>query len=227
MKHILTTDEEWKSIRGKYITASEVASLVGHNDFTSAAQLKRDKLEGSSFHGNAATLLGQILEPIVVQIVNHVLKRTTEQDKFVLYEELEKGKAFFTRGCLGATPDAVNGSVLLECKTTKPAKFIKYSIFPPLNYLCQLQCQMYCTNTLDTHIEEGYLGIMSTNMTQNSSEFVAPLVLYKVKYCEALGVIFDEEAERLMNSTDPFRVTTGLKKKTEVLLMSNIEQVIW
>lgn len=219
MKHILTTDDTWFKIRSEYVTASEVASLVGHNSWTSAAQIKKAKLEGSTFNGNAATKLGQILEPIVVQLTNTALKT-----EFVLYETLEEGKAFFTKGWLGATPDAcsADGSTLLECKTTKPANYVKYALFPPLNYLLQLQCQLYCTG-----LDVGQLSIMSTDLTQHGSDLVCPLVVYQMQYSEVICEILNEEADRLLNNDEAFRVKSSYKKQIELILNDNLERVYW
>ncbi len=213
MKYVLRTEEEWKDIRKKYITASEVATILGLNAYMSPNKLKQEKIQ-QDFVGNSYTKVGQLLEPVVVQITNYVLN-----SKFKLYEE-DGAKSFFTKGCLGATPDAVQGgNILLECKTTRPTNYLKYSIFPPLNYLLQLQCQLYCTDFV-----EGYLAILSTDLTQSTSELIWPISIYKVKKLDSLCNLMNEEAERFL-STESFRVKSPLKKKAEVLLGMSHEKV--
>lgn len=204
-KHILKTEEEWLAIRGKYITASEAAILLGHNPFSSPSKIKND-----TFKGNANTKLGQLLEPTVVMLTNWSLGT-----KFKLFET-DEGKVFYTNGNLGATPDAYDDISLLECKTTKPERYIDYSQNPPLNYIIQLQVQMHCSE-----MKEGYLAILGThftNLTEMSLENpVWPIVIYKVLYNPEICAIIEQEVERFIKS-DKYRVNSAVKRKTGVLL---------
>lgn len=205
MKYTVKTEDEWHELRQKCITASEAAVLIGQNPYSSPGKLK----QVSEFKGNAFTLVGQVLEPVVVDVTNRVL-----QTDFQLYEVGNGGKVFYTKGLLGATPDAVNiaKDMLLECKSTKPDTFLKYVVTPPTVYLVQLQVQMYCTDIL-----EGYLAIMSTDLSQKSQEISWPIAIYNVKRSNKLCELIDQEAARFY-SADSFRVNSNVKRQASTLL---------
>lgn len=203
---VLYTEEEWHEARAKVVaTASEAAILIGHASYSSPATLRNK--DQNTFKGNAYTLVGQVLEPVVVDVTNRVLGT-----KFELYEVMNKGKVFYTNGLLGATPDAGEGDVLLECKSTKPANYLKYKEEPPLQYLVQLQVQMHCVG-----VEEGYLAIMSTDLSQVSQEIIWPITVYKVVQNGDLCAILQTEAERFTQD-EKFRVDSKLKKQTKQIL---------
>lgn len=212
MKHIVGTEKDWLAIRKKYITASEAAVLVGADPYSSPKSIK----EPSDFFGNAFTAVGQMLEPVVVNIVNQILST-----RFELYETLEGAKEFYTHGALGATPDAhQDRQILLECKTTRPKTYLKYSAVPPNKYLIQLIVQLLCTD-----LNTGYLAIMSTDLTQQSAELKWPISIFKVKRCNEICNILEKEAERF-SAQKTFRVDSKIKKKVKLLLMMSYERVI-
>lgn len=206
MKYIVTTEDEWHKLRNKYITASEAAVLVGLNPYSSPKKVRDGKIK-QEFFGNAFTRVGQVLEPVVVEVTNEVLDK-----KFKLYEDKHKGKVFFTKNHLGATPDAYEGKVLLECKTTRPHTYLKYSAVPPNTYLIQLQVQMYCTGTT-----KGYLAILSTDLTQPTPELNWPITIYEVKKMKPICDILKEESERFITN-EKFRVKSEYKKRVQLLL---------
>lgn len=211
----VNTEAEWHALRGAYITASEAAVLVSLNPFSSPGKLKQD----SGFTGNAFTLCGQVLEPVVVDVTNRVLGT-----KFRLFEDVE-GKSFYTKGCLGATPDATDETDLLECKSTRPKSFLKYIESPPLMYLIQLQVQLHCTNK-----KIGYLAIMSTDLTQATDVINWPIVIYKVHRNDKICEILETEAKRFLDGFDPngkntFRAKSEHKKKVGALLALCCEKI--
>lgn len=204
MKYIVKTETEWHALRQQYITASEASVLVGADPHSSPASLRTV----STFSGNAYTLVGQMLEPIVVNVTNNVLGTS-----FKLFENEHGHKEFYTCGLLGATPDAhENMKKLLECKTTQPKHFIKYSAVPPSKYLIQLIVQMMCTD-----VEEGYLAIMSTDMTQHSPTLRWPIAIYKVLKCPIICDILKIQAQRFTDN-EKFRVDSKIKQKVKLLL---------
>jgi len=212
MKHIIKTEADWLDIRKKYITASNAATLLGADPYSSPAALRNPP----EFHGNAFTRVGQMLEPVVVNVVNDVLGLT-----FELYETADGSKEFYTEGHLGATPDAhMDRKVLLECKTTRPTTFIKYGSVPPSKYLIQLIVQMMCTG-----IPEGLLAIMSTNLTQRTSTLCWPIKIFKVLPDERICGMLREQAERFVTN-EKFRVDSSVKQKTRILLSMCYEEII-
>lgn len=211
MRHIIRTEKDWLSIRKKYITASTAAVLVGADPYSSPNQLRKP----STFTGNSHTRVGQMLEAVVVNVVNDVLGTT-----FQLYENAKGHKEFYTNGLLGATPDAhMDRKLLLEAKTTRPHTYIKYSAVPPSKYLVQLISQLYCTK-----LEEGYLAIMSTNLTQETQELIWPIAIFKVKRCDRICSFLVEEAERF-NRDKTFRVNSKVKQQVKLLLSLCYERI--
>jgi predicted phage-related endonuclease len=212
MLHVVKTEQEWHQIRGKYVTASEAAVLVGADPYSSPSKVRNPE----PFSGNAYTKVGQMLEPVVVNVVNSILNTS-----FCLYENQEGHKEFYTEGSLGATPDAhMDRRLLLECKTTRPQTYIKYGAVPPSKYIIQLLAQMECTG-----IEEGYLAIMSTNLTQNSPELFWPISIYKVWKNKYICDILKSEAERFLTNKT-FRVDSRVKSTVKLLIPTIYEQVV-
>lgn len=212
MKHIVKTEEEWHKLRGTVITASEAAVLVGADPYSSPASLRNP----STFTGNAFTRVGQMLEPIVVNVTNEVLGT-----RFQLFETDDGSKEFYTEGHLGATPDAhQDRKILLECKTTRPQTFIKYGAVPPNKYIIQLIVQLMCTG-----LDEGYLSIMSTNLTQLSAQLIWPISIFKVLRDERICDILKEQAQKFTEN-EKFRVDSKVKQKVKLLLPLTCERII-
>jgi len=209
MKYVVQTEAEWLELRKKYITASGAAVLVGADPYSSPSKLRTP----DPFFGNSFTRVGQILEPVVVNVVNDIMGTT-----FELYENDAGHKEFYTEGLLAATPDAhMNRQVLLECKTTRPHTYLKYAATPPHKYLIQLLVQLMCTG-----LSTGYLAIMSTNLTQKTSTLNWPITIYKILTDDRISDILKREAERFTNNKT-FRVDSKVKQKMKLLLSTCYE----
>lgn len=210
MKHIVKTEADWLALRKDYITASQAAVLVGADPYSSPASIRNPE----PFFGNAFTRVGQMLEPVVVNVVNEVLGT-----KFELYES-SGAKEFYTAGLFGATPDAhENRAMLLECKTTRPQTYIKYGAVPPSKYLIQLIVQLMCTE-----LELGYLAIMSTDLTQASAKLVWPISVFKLWKDVRICDILKEQAQRF-SENEKFRVDSKVKQRVKLLLAQCYEEV--
>lgn len=212
MKHIVKTEEEWLALRSQFITASEAAVLVGADPYSSPAKIRNPE----PFFGNAFTFVGQMLEPVVVNVTNKVLGTS-----FELYENAEGHKEFYTCDLLGATPDAhEDRKILLECKTTRPKTYIRYSAVPPSKYLIQVLVQLHCTG-----LEEAYLAIMSTDLTQATAELKWPITVFKVWKCGTICDILKTQAEKFA-SNKTFRVDSKIKQKVRLLLTLCYKRII-
>lgn len=203
-KHIVKTEAEWHRLRAQCVTASEAAVLVGADPYSSPAKLRNPE----PFFGNAFTRVGQMLEPVVVNVVNDILGT-----HFELFEAQSGSKEFYTCGHFGATPDAhQDRAILLECKTTRPQTYLKYAAVPPDKYLIQLLVQMMCTE-----IDTGYLAILSTNLTQSSAILKWPISIYKVWRNEKICDILKEQAQKFKDNEN-FRVDSKVKQQVKLLL---------
>lgn len=211
MKHIVKTEEEWHALRSQFVTASGAAVLVGADPYSSPNKLRNPE----PFFGNSFTFVGQMLEPVVVNITNDVLGTN-----FELYENEEGHKEFYTEELLGATPDAHDGrALLLECKTTRPRTYLKYSVVPPSKYLIQLTVQL-----LVTGMTEGYLSILSTDLTQQTTELKWPITIFKVLRNDEICDILKSEAKRFTEN-EKFRVNSKIKQRVKLLLSTVYERV--
>jgi predicted phage-related endonuclease len=209
--HVVKTEAEWLALRKLFITASEAAVLVGADPYSSPSKLRNPE----PFSGNSFTRVGQMLEPVVVNVFNDVMGT-----HFELFETADGSKEFYTDGAFGATPDAhEDRKRLLECKTTRPQTYIKYSSVPPSKYLIQLLVQLMCTGLTD-----GYLAIMSTDLTQRTNVLYWPITIYRVWTDDRISVILKEEAERYTKN-DSFRVSSKVKQKMKLLLEMSYERI--
>jgi len=166
----VSSPEEWHAIRARVTTATEVCAILGLDPWTSVAKMLDEKAN-STFTGNAYTWVGQALELVVVKATNELMSRD-----FKLFEDTG-GKviyADFDVG-LGATPDATDGTDLLECKTTGTRNWYKWADWPPIKYLCQLQVQLICTDSA-----VGYLSVMSTDLQQYGPVLDIKLSVFQV-----------------------------------------------
>lgn len=205
----MLSEQEWLDMRKKYVTATEVASILGINKFRSANKMWLEKIGSNPFTGNAYTIIGQLLEPIVVQVTNIAL-----DEDFRLYE----GRQFLTNDelRLGATPDAHNDTDLLECKTTKPANVLRYAGSAPDHYIAQVMTQLI----LSHEKKGGYLSLMSTDLTQHSQELNLPVVIYKIERNNEYIRLIKEEATRFWQTVEAgktFRVDSAVKRKIMLL----------
>lgn len=213
MKKLLKGDKEWLAARKQVITATEAPALLGLNPFMSPGKMWEEKTE-KTFVGNSYTVIGQLLEPVVVACTNRMLGT----DFNIIENEI--GKIFYRHDQvrLGATPDAMNkaGDSFLECKTTKPLNYLKYKYCPPLYYIVQLQVQLICAG-LDT----GYLAIMSTDLSQAEQELRLPITIFKVARHLRLEELLIQEVARFWDCQKrevQFRVASKVKRESGILV---------
>jgi len=214
MQERINNETDWLARRLSVITATEAASLVGLNPYKTPAQVYRDKKDPGTFTGNEYTQVGQLLEPVVVELTNKLLGT-----KYELCENSE-GKWFLTRDDirLGATPDAYDGQRFLECKTTKPLNLLRYRDCPPKYYVVQLMVQMYCAG-----IQEGHLAIMSTNLSPRKD---LPIAVFEVKLNETLMGLIHKEVIRFWEHDKTMRVNSAVKRLAEATIRTCYRRIL-
>lgn len=218
----LKTEKEWLAERKKVVTATELPVLLGLNKWQSPNKMMKEKVV-STFKGNSYTYIGQLLEEVVVQVTNDLLKDI----KFTIIEE-EGTKEFYRHEKLrlGATPDAINfeQEQFLECKTTKPLNYLRYSFNPPEYYVMQLMAQLMCAGW-----KTGYLSIMSTDLTQHSEKLDLPVAIFKVTLNDRLAELAEQEIERFWHCKEHemiMRVDSKVKKEALRLIQESYVKVI-
>lgn len=211
------TEKEWLELRTSVVTASDVGVILGLNRWKSVREMLSAKQETVPFE-NSYTWLGQTMEPLVVKAVNKVLGTN-----FKLYED-DSRKFFVDKEIrLGATPDAYEGDILLECKSTKPANFFYWWGFPPVYYASQLYTQLICTGK-----KTGYLAIMSTNMSQSSAELNIPIHIHQLTRTEKFDILILNEVKRFWHYTDNkklYRVDRKQALSIELQLRTELRRI--
>jgi len=219
-RHKVKTEAEWLQLRQNYITATEVASILGLNRWQSAKQMWDNKVH-KSFSGNAYTYVGQLLEPVVIRLMNDTFHR-----KFKSCDD-ENGKVFLcdeTFG-IGASPDAEDDEAFLECKTARPDNLFKYSVTPPEHYVIQTSTQLL----LDSTKKYAYLAFLGTDLTQTDAEFKAPLCVYRIDRSNSLEALIKEEVTRFWKSREDgklFKSKKTVKNKAQILCRFALSRLI-
>lgn len=203
---LVHTNQEWLDIRSTVLTATEVAIILGLNSYKSVSEMIKDKQDPKPFE-NAYTFIGQALEPVVVLATNKILGTS-----FRLYEGTTKSFFIDRELKLGATPDAHDDTLLLECKTTRPANYLRFSGWPPAYYLAQLYTQLLCTER-----REGYLAIMSTDLSQTSPELKLPIHVFALTRDDRLDELFLKEVRRFWETIDIDKNYRVNRKQTMVI----------
>jgi putative phage-type endonuclease len=216
---IIQSEAEWLENRKNYVTASEASVLFGLNPFSSPRKVVEEKKE-STFFGNSYTYIGQLLEEVVIKVTNDQMKMD-----FELCEGLG-GKLFETHDQvrLGATPDAMNKTAYLECKTTRNANILKWNSFPPYYYLMQLYVQMMCGNK-----DEGYLACLGTDLSQSSPKLELPFIVFKLTRHDQIDNMIKSEVNRFWDLTKQeklYRINSEYKRIIKLLLIINLEKII-
>lgn len=134
----------WLEARMQVIGASEVAAVLGENEYTTRAQVILEKAGlGDPFTGNERTEISLALEPFVAE-----LARMRFGWQLQAHGELTPDSV-----CprLAATPDFVMSTpwgmadVQVKVTTVKPYEGVKkYGGAPPLMYQLQVQAELAC-----------------------------------------------------------------------------------
>jgi len=214
----VNTEQEWLQLRSNVITATDMGVILGLNPYVSVAKMLEEKINTESLN-NSYVFIGNILESVVVKATNKALNKD-----FKLFED-EQGKTFFIDEDLklGATPDAHDDQYILECKSTKPINYLKWTNWPPAYYLIQLYTQLICTNK-----ERGLLAILSTNLSQHSSELELPLIIFLLQRTTKLDDMIFTELKRFLESihtNKQFKVNRKQTQELELRLRFNTNKI--
>lgn len=216
-------DTEWLSLRKGVITATESSILLGLNPWSSVSELEERK-EASIPFENAYTIMGQELEPVVVSLVNRLLRGHSKIEvpdgPYKLFDD--DARSFFVDKelGLGATPDAGFGDSLLECKTTKNHNYYKWAYHPPAYYLMQLYTQMFCTGR-----SHGLLAIMSTDLTQKNDRLNVKMHMHELKRDPWIDDVLVTEVKRYWDTKKEgkqYRVNRKQAMVLELRLRANL-----
>lgn len=131
--------------RHTYIGGSDVAAILGLNRYKTPYEVWDEKKNGNNpFTGNAATEWGKKLEPV---LIDHY-----EQEEGCKVEERNSLYWPDKNIPLACHPDGIRTYPRrnVEAKTVSTVARKHWQNELPLEYYCQVQHEMFCTNTEDT-----------------------------------------------------------------------------
>lgn len=135
--------KEWLEQRKSMITASNVASVINENPYSSRNDYLKEKAGlKKSFGGNSATIKGNIFEEIACNIYRNIYNKEVYEFGLIKHPDLP----------IGASPDGIReDGVMLEIKC--PSSRVLTGI-PPKYYWMQTQIQMECCDFENCHFME-------------------------------------------------------------------------
>ncbi|CAP18589.1 conserved hypothetical protein, phage-related [Candidatus Phytoplasma mali] len=198
IKDLKQRSKQWYLHRIKYVNATEIATITNNDQYRNLNQLIHDKLFGTTFTGNKYTEHGILMEPIAKQFFETLTKHQFEPTIFV--DDTET---------FSASLDGYNAktNTILEikapfidennCVSKSWDNFLTNKEIP-INYYCQIQCQLYCSKAklayflvyfseTNYHIEKVYLN----------SKFIQTMVQCTKKYLDFYQLVKTE----LLNTT--------------------------
>jgi putative phage-type endonuclease len=131
---ITSLTKKWYEIREKKISATNISTIIGVNNFKTKLELLNDKVHGLDKIENIYTKHGNKFEEIAIDILEKKFNIIIDDIGFKLSDKYD---------FLGATPDGItiyNNNISLveiKCPLTR-----KINGLPSLNYYCQMQTQM-------------------------------------------------------------------------------------
>jgi putative phage-type endonuclease len=133
--------QEWYDIRKRMVTASDIATVLGHNPYARRKEVILKKCNvGKPFTGNKYTHHGVKYEPIATMFYEMLKKTTIIEFGLIPHPELSY---------LGASPDGITpDGIMLEIKCPFTRKINTDGILQgvPLHYWIQMQIQMEACN---------------------------------------------------------------------------------
>ena len=152
MNRTIPLTEDWYKVRNKYLTASDMAGVLGNNYFSSFDDVLKKKKrcitgERPAFSGNRYTRWGQKYETEAAVLYSKVtgLELVEEEIGFMVHPVHQR---------LGATPDFITKSgIVVEIKCPYKRKIGSYI---PKQYMDQVQFQLEVTGLDTAHFVQYY-----------------------------------------------------------------------
>jgi putative phage-type endonuclease len=173
----------WQQLRHRneqdkcVVGASEVATVMGCNDYESIADIAiRKLLPPQTTETNEAMMRGNILEPALLQYAQNML------DTPIITPDV-----MYRNGQIIATLDgrgAEQTDLIVEVKTNNHWALGNAL---PLQWQWQAQAQMYCTDTEAVHF-----AVLDKNMrlgmdlVQRSDDMIEQMLLHVANFCDAI-----------------------------------------
>lgn len=154
---------EWMNVRRTYLGGTDIAKIVGASPYGGAYDVFLSKTGQDPFQGNAATRVGQYLEPAVAQMYADAMGRELGQTTHVMHPEFP---------FLGGNPDYLTDDPNLGLEIKTAAEDRLYAVDAngnriwgdagsdevPLEYLVQCQWYMGLTGRQRWDLAAFFLG---------------------------------------------------------------------
>lgn len=206
--------DEWLKKRSNYVTATEVASLIGLDPYKSSNKLLQDKINPTRLPDNPAMKKGRLLEPSVFIALQEIGidARPADYENVVMLTDDDNQLAATLDGRLKTD----KADYVVECKTTKGELFPKWRINPPLKYLLQVQTQLHVAQ-----LDSAVLACLN-------SDNILELIVYRVEKLPEVQSIIAQESRRFWNcykSEESFKVNKDFKKSVEIQIFNKLKLV--
>lgn len=193
-------DLSFRASRLRNVTATEIATLLGLNQYETPAKLLDKKLNPVTLVSNHLRR-GKLKEPSVIEAFKLDLNWRVHPH--------EGGTIELPEFRIAATPDAyVTGTKnVVECKSVTTRNFEKWYKAIPTNYHMQVHMQMLVTDA-----EEGFIGALEEG---DPYECEYRFAAWKVTRSEILEDLIKKEAARFWKSVEDgtaYRVNSANKK---------------
>jgi len=232
--------EKWVKYRGRYLTASSFAAVLGVNKFSSPEAVFLQKTgQVPRFPGNTATQWGHKYEMEAALGFQYLTREfiVKEPIGLLIHPYIKKDDPFNAKERYAATPDFItfNGALIeVKCPFSR-----KIQHFVPAYYLPQVQMQLAVTDTdicyfvqykPPTFFERGVTDIVEVYRDRSWFERVLPVLdafwdrvlLYHQQVNAPLGsLVYEEPKMALRDGATSFLVAAETKPE---LLRAKIER---
>lgn len=216
IKHILVPkSDEWLNLRRTKITATEVWRLFGLDTRRSIFADLRDKKNPKTMKDNQILMAGRVFEDSNIAVLKELGYTADKAGEGTVFLE-------DTSSLLGSSLDGVlvikDKEYPVECKYTSTKKFIEYSSKMTIQYLLQLQVQMYLMG-----VKKGLLSMMSIgaqSLSAGNIMYVPMLKIFKSTLSTKIISLIKKEADRAwkeFEDSDIKRFKANEEYKDEVL----------
>jgi len=203
-------EKDWLEGRKQFISGTELAAVVGLNEYLSPSQLYEQRNSPYVPIINDAVRRGRIMEPAVVEAVKLEMPGKQFRD-LKIYEQKTVYRNPLIR--LSSTPDSYLGSniadldAVIECKSANINKFRHWALNgPPNNYLLQVHAQILTANP-----KKAYIAILGLSNQM-------PLLVYQIHPRPALKGLLGAEISRFLKAeSEGKRIRAAKTTKDKVI----------
>jgi len=199
---------EWLKARSTNITATEVATLFGLDQYKTANKVLKDKLNPPALKDNVYMRAGRLFEGAVfIALQEHGIDaKPADYDHTVfIVDEEHRVAASLDGKCMHN-----DSKYIVEAKTTRIDKFKSWYEQPPLEYMLQVHTQLTVSG-----IDSGILACLGLDYPDY------PLIAYQVYSDDTISNLIKQEAKRFWDCHAEGKAFT-INKEHKAYILDNI-----